>query len=1390
MATRRQSLRRRATASVLEQEERQPDKVPRTQHHVDVLQCGSFTKNTTKKVEETPGKQTPRSSGTLTTPSAMEIREAPRRPMLQTLINFPRRESSQVSTETSPRSSPGINVTQKSPQIGNLKKIIIFCERLLDGDTGGNSKPRETEELSAMQLTEAPDTLLEKVEEAEMTTSRRSQPDGETPKRDIIGRRLKKADSGDGLPQKGDTGRNSKPRETEELSAMQLTEAPDTLLETVEEAEMTTSRRSEPGGETPNSPPKSDIIGRRLKKADSGKVDKKSEDEQETYPKCYEISVVQHVEASERVKEVQQPARRKSQRIASQRSLPEKLPLTVNDEDHCLGDNGNGPAEPKDAKCQPVVDELSEMQTPRLNEEEFGPRNIKQETVETDREEDGVSEQSPPVTAVSSLSVEDTWTSRLQSDSDSEDAVGTGPNSNLTDKEVQTEIWKLKGTEMELKTEVSETEEWTLVQGTSSQKSGNAAVEETPPIRRWNLRTRKSDPPRVVGERTSERRRKKKQQTKKARAKEAAERIRAVNDQADVDAAILGQESEEVTEEIKETAKSAPLRMVGERTNERMKKQKQATKKARAKEAAERIRAVNDQADVDAAILGQESEEVTEEIKETAKSALQLIVSNLNSSRSFGALQIAVIDFFMKRKLSVTSISIRRSRKRGQVTFLSASHRNRAVEFNGQMLLGHALRLRRPHQIHRPVAIVKGKKRKLKEPDQEYKPSQRIILRTSVKGKRVAVCQPKYKKLKKRAEKTEEEEAPSPRKKKKINPKKGLALTCTGDGGFSQEWTDDGDTRSGPMESTQESRAAVQSLPNLPVTFDDLEETLFSETREEETEEPVTPSPRQQKKRKQEKALFSETREEETEEPVTPSPRQQKKRKQEKAPLSETRDEETEELVAPSPQQQKKRKQEKTVLSETREEETEEPVTPSPQQQKKRRKQEKALFSETREEETEELVAPSPQQQKKRKQEKVVSSKNREEENTASVLQKKKKKYKKKFVLGEKRGEEHTASPKKKKKRREKETSSWCLYMQKVRSQERVSQLKTAIGDFLNEKTVAYKEIVLCPSSCSACVELYCEEDLTETLEFDARQILGQAARLSKVEKLGALVDEDDPRTLYVRNLPNEVCAKDLKHLFEKVAGVWIQERQKISKRFAFIAFETTKAAEIALSTSEIECKGMLITLKHASQRGKGKRKVLMVENLPSPLTKKYLKSMFSGAENVQVSKQQDSQSQGIAYVEYRTARRAKMALKEFRDKGVPGQATRVDSIAGRIESAKSKSDAAVPVRSLFIWGLSSTTSVKMLKSTFKGAVTARLPRSAGRRFAFVDFETAEEAARTRAEMQDVEIDGHKVKLYFANTTQLQEETPSCDLVTNGAPEPSRTEAHARQRSLKRKSSV
>ncbi|XP_043539472.1 uncharacterized protein LOC122544342 isoform X2 [Chiloscyllium plagiosum] len=672
-------------------------------------------------------------------------------------------------------------------------------------------------------------------------------------------------------------------------------------------------------------------------------------------------------------------------------------------------------------------------------------------------------------------------------------------------------------------------------------------------------------------------------------------------------------------------------------------------------EASEEVKGVIGQVEAATATLPQEAEaQQMEKWKETPKSALQLVVSNLNSSKNFAELQIAVITFFMERKLLITSIDMKKSRKRGIVTFLSGKDASQALKYNGEELLGRALRIRRPLQILRPVAsamfifkVVKGRKRKLKDADGESlipakKKNVRKATTLTKKNKKESelLIKRRKKKQEQKAEKIEEEEASTRQKMKKRH----WEITASTE----QHGEDATETSLRQLKKRRRGKSSSEGRKG-----DDLEDKLFEKEKKQSTEKPA----------------FSEN---------------------------------ADGNAASLPQKKKKKK-------------------------KRKKAEEKVFLSDKRAE---------------------------EKEKVASVLQKKKKKRKKKLTLSKKTAvEEHATSAKTKKRKKTQEKTSWCLYIEKLRSQNSPCELKAAIGDFLSERSVPYKEIQLDPDSCSACVELNHEGDLNEALQFGTCNILGQVARLSKVEKLGALNGRIDSRTLRVKTLPSDVCAKDLKRLFEKVAGVWIC--QDVNKRFGLVMFETEEDTANALNNGEIECRGNLLRLDRAYPVKQEKRKILMIKNLPYPISKKNLKSILNDAEDIHLSK--SNQSQGVAYVEYKTTKQAKLALKDFQGRGIPGQAVRVASIEEEQESPESQSDwsdSTRSTRSLFVWRLSKRTTVKMLKSTFKEAVGARIPRKKGRRFAFVDFKTAEEATRARAQFQNMEIDGQQMKLYFANSAQ------------------------------------
>ncbi|XP_043539479.1 uncharacterized protein LOC122544342 isoform X8 [Chiloscyllium plagiosum] len=1030
---------------------------------------------------------------------------------------------------------------------------------------------------------------------------------------------------------------NPEPKEHEGLSEVRPDKTLSTESGAVKVSEKTSLRKSQPDTGSVKTPQRRDSSGRWLPKVTSAKASS-TKGERDRNPKGSDVkckvneksSLVKQTEEPDtelkRMKGQQNHVQRKSLRLAKLRSSTEKVCSLDHIEQHRLGSNSIKAGESVDTGCKPDVSESSEMQQAPDDhggdEEGLETRKVTQAVVEMDNEEGQILEQSSCDTGSmpepGCLSVQDACRSSAQSNNDTAQEPDVGimtPKASCVDKEMQTVTSMF------------------VVMTPKTEDLDMQFVEEPSP-KEWQMDAIKESPPfeQAYGN--------------------------------------LGNGTEFGAVEIEEDASAEGQRLGEGSTREVMRRKLESDEssgggldvhtdlnfKVEIPEASEEVKGVIGQVEAATATLPQEAEaQQMEKWKETPKSALQLVVSNLNSSKNFAELQIAVITFFMERKLLITSIDMKKSRKRGIVTFLSGKDASQALKYNGEELLGRALRIRRPLQILRPVAsamfifkVVKGRKRKLKDADGESlipakKKNVRKATTLTKKNKKESelLIKRRKKKQEQKAEKIEEEEASTRQKMKK------------------RHWEITASTEQHGEDATETSlrqlkkRRRGKSASSEGRKGDDLEDKLFEKEKKQSTEKPA----------------FSEN---------------------------------ADGNAASLPQKKKKKK-------------------------KRKKAEEKVFLSDKRAE---------------------------EKEKVASVLQKKKKKRKKKLTLSKKTAvEEHATSAKTKKRKKTQEKTSWCLYIEKLRSQNSPCELKAAIGDFLSERSVPYKEIQLDPDSCSACVELNHEGDLNEALQFGTCNILGQVARLSKVEKLGALNGRIDSRTLRVKTLPSDVCAKDLKRLFEKVAGVWIC--QDVNKRFGLVMFETEEDTANALNNGEIECRGNLLRLDRAYPVKQEKRKILMIKNLPYPISKKNLKSILNDAEDIHLSK--SNQSQGVAYVEYKTTKQAKLALKDFQGRGIPGQAVRVASIEEEQESPESQSDwsdSTRSTRSLFVWRLSKRTTVKMLKSTFKEAVGARIPRKKGRRFAFVDFKTAEEATRARAQFQNMEIDGQQMKLYFANSAQ------------------------------------
>eukprot|EP00061_Rhincodon_typus_P012722 g38629.t1 len=75
------------------------------------------------------------------------------------------------------------------------------------------------------------------------------------------------------------------------------------------------------------------------------------------------------------------------------------------------------------------------------------------------------------------------------------------------------------------------------------------------------------------------------------------------------------------------------------------------------------------------------------------KESFSLFVGNLNSEKNFEELKKALNGFFTKKKLSVTDVRIGSTRKFGYVDFETKEQLEKALEFNGNKVLGLAVKL-------------------------------------------------------------------------------------------------------------------------------------------------------------------------------------------------------------------------------------------------------------------------------------------------------------------------------------------------------------------------------------------------------------------------------------------------------------------------------------------------------------------------------------------------------------------------------------------------------------------------------------------------------------------------------------------------------------------------
>ncbi|XP_039622225.1 nucleolin isoform X2 [Polypterus senegalus] len=236
---------------------------------------------------------------------------------------------------------------------------------------------------------------------------------------------------------------------------------------------------------------------------------------------------------------------------------------------------------------------------------------------------------------------------------------------------------------------------------------------------------------------------------------------------------------------------------------------------------------------------------------------------------------------------------------------------------------------------------------------------------------------------------------------------------------------------------------------------------------------------------------------------------------------------------------------------------------------------------------------------------------------------------------------------------------------------------------------------------------------------------------------------------------------KDALRSFFTKKGLEVQDiRIGFNKKFGYVDFASEEQLLKALEFNGKKVLGQEIRLDKAkskddpSSRKERDSRTLFVKNLPFSSSSEDLKELFPNAVDVRMPCARDGSSRGIAYIEFKTEAETQKMMKEKQGTEIEGRAILLDFIG-----AKSNKTAAGGSKTLVVNNLAYSATEDSLQSKFEKAVSCRIPQNNGRSrgFAFVEFESAEDAKEALDNLNNTEIEGRTVRLEFCQGNQKSE---------------------------------
>ncbi|XP_071349004.1 nucleolin-like isoform X2 [Trachinotus anak] len=352
----------------------------------------------------------------------------------------------------------------------------------------------------------------------------------------------------------------------------------------------------------------------------------------------------------------------------------------------------------------------------------------------------------------------------------------------------------------------------------------------------------------------------------------------------------------------------------------------------------------------------------------------------------------------------------------------------------------------------------------------------------------------------------------------------------------------------------------------------------------------------------------------------------------------------------------------------------------------------------------------------------------------------------------------------------------FCLFVGNLNKSKTFEEIRDSLASYFMTQSLLVQDIRLDRSKKHAFVDLASQMDLTKALTLNGEKILDKPVTVAKAKVKSAddvkvkapQVDKKakNARCLFLKNVPYNATKKDILKVFHKAVSIRFPGGTKgPSQGIAFVEFKNkTIAKKVQQKKQGVKIQGRVLIVysvgeptvpEVAKTNDEDKNtkappnNILFVSNLSYNVKEKSLNKVFQNAVSIKMPQNNDK-SKGFAFVEFATVADAEKALQASQNMKISKRQIRVQFFVVR---GKPKT-ANVISKTLIVRGLSQKTTAETLKSSFEGALSARVimdkETGVSKSFGFVEFESEENCKAVRKAMEDCVIEGSKVTVAYA----------------------------------------